>query len=125
MDRVDLENFGIRLNKAGICQVMFVMRFVDVLWSDGTFAERHQTHWQTGRYSKKSATSIQTSLERLSGRLTTVIIAHQQSAIVNAQQVVVLDRGRVVQRGEIGELTRKEGDFRNLMRVDCPATISG
>jgi len=70
-------------------------------------------------------TSIQTSLERLSGRLTTVIIAHQQSAIVNAQQVVVLDRGRVVQRGEIGELTRKEGDFRNLMRVDCPATISG
>ncbi|MCP4787022.1 MAG: ATP-binding cassette domain-containing protein [Fuerstiella sp.] len=63
-------------------------------------------------------TCIQKSLERLSGRLTIVVIAHQQSAIINARQVIVLDRGRVVQQGDFDELASKEGDFRKLMRVD-------
>ena len=68
---------------------------------------------------------IQHSLERLSGRLTMVVIAHQQSAIVNAQQVVVLDGGHIVEQGEFDELASNEGDFRKLMRVDRPDVIFG
>ncbi len=60
---------------------------------------------------------IQQSLERLSGRLTIIVIAHSQSAIVNTQQVVVFEQGRIVNRGTYHDLVQNEGEFRNLLRV--------
>ncbi|MBI5800772.1 MAG: ABC transporter ATP-binding protein [Verrucomicrobia bacterium] len=66
---------------------------------------------------------IQQAIERLHGELTLVIIAHRLSTVQNADQVIVLEHGRVVESGAPGELTRREGGaFRRLMSagLDLP-----
>jgi subfamily B ATP-binding cassette protein MsbA len=57
---------------------------------------------------------IQDVLKRLKGRITIVIIAHRLSTIRNADRVVVLDEGRVVESGSPGELLEREGTFAQL-----------
>ncbi len=49
------------------------------------------------------------ALERLMSGRTSVTIAHRLSTAENADEVVVVDRGRVVQRGPHAELVRQEG----------------
>ena len=59
---------------------------------------------------------IQQAIERLHGELTIVIIAHRLSTVQNADQIIVLDQGRVVESGVPAELARREGGaFRKLM----------
>jgi ABC-type multidrug transport system fused ATPase/permease subunit len=49
------------------------------------------------------------ALERLMSGRTSVTIAHRLSTAENADEVLVVDRGRVVQRGPHAELVRQEG----------------
>lgn len=59
---------------------------------------------------------IQQAIERLHGELTIVIIAHRLSTVQNADQIIVLEQGRVVECGVPAELARREGGaFRKLM----------
>ena len=59
---------------------------------------------------------IQQAIERLHGELTIVIIAHRLSTVQSADQVIVLEQGRVVESGAPAELARREGGtFRRLM----------
>lgn len=58
--------------------------------------------------------SILASLRGLSN-VAIVMIAHSRSAIDNAQQVVVLDNGHIVQRGSPESLAKEAGNFRDLM----------
>ena len=53
--------------------------------------------------------------DRLTGRCTCVLISHRPAMARRADRVVVLDRGRVVQTGEPGELARCEGPFREWL----------
>jgi ATP-binding cassette subfamily B protein len=50
-----------------------------------------------------------------SGR-TVLIIAHRLSTVRNADQIVVLDRGRIVEHGHHNELTRSRGTYFNLVK---------
>ncbi len=45
---------------------------------------------------------------------TSVTIAHRLSTAENADEVVVVDRGRIVQRGPHAELVRQEGVYAGL-----------
>ena len=47
------------------------------------------------------------ALERLMSGRTSVTIAHRLSTAENADEVVVVDRGRIVQRGPHAELVRE------------------
>ena len=47
---------------------------------------------------------------------TVVIVAHRLSTVKNAGQIVVLDKGRVVETGSHEALTRKRGAYYNLVR---------
>jgi ATP-binding cassette subfamily C protein CydCD len=60
--------------------------------------------------------TIQQALDRLQRGRTTLVIAHRLSSVANADQIVVLDRGRLVEEGPPGELmARPNGIYRTLM----------
>jgi ATP-binding cassette subfamily B protein len=57
---------------------------------------------------------VQEALERLSEGRTTIAIAHRLSTVRDADQIVVLDRGRVVEVGAYDELLARGGRFAEL-----------
>jgi ATP-binding cassette subfamily B protein len=59
---------------------------------------------------------IQAALERLMENRTTIAIAHRLSTILRADQILVYDRGRIVERGTHGELQRSGGLYARLYR---------
>jgi ATP-binding cassette, subfamily B, bacterial len=63
---------------------------------------------------------VQGALERLSEGRTTIAIAHRLSTVRDADQIVVLDRGRVVEVGTYDELLVRDGRFAELVAGDQP-----
>ena len=57
---------------------------------------------------------IQAALNRLMEGRTTIAIAHRLSTILRADQILVFDRGRIVERGTHDELLRHEGLYARL-----------
>ena len=47
------------------------------------------------------------SLERIKGKITIIVIAHRLSTIKNADQVIVLDEGEILQKGKFGQLAKE------------------
>ncbi len=61
---------------------------------------------------------VQAALERLSEGRTTIAIAHRLSTVRDADQIVVLDRGRVAERGTHEELLDRGGAYAALVSRD-------
>jgi ATP-binding cassette subfamily B protein len=57
---------------------------------------------------------IQAALQRLMEGRTTIAIAHRLSTILRADQILVMSRGRIVERGTHAELIRQEGLYAKL-----------
>jgi ATP-binding cassette subfamily B protein len=62
---------------------------------------------------------IQRSLDRLAADRTTVVIAHRLSTVKDADAIVVLDGGEVVERGTHGELLAADGLYAKLWGVQA------
>ncbi|WP_454193068.1 ABC transporter ATP-binding protein [Paenibacillus sp. Marseille-Q7038] len=59
---------------------------------------------------------IQDALELLKGRMTIIVIAHRLSTIRNADQVIVMEEGNVIQQGGYQQLSQEsKGTFRQLL----------
>jgi ATP-binding cassette subfamily B protein len=59
---------------------------------------------------------IQAQMRAVSEGRTTLIIAHRLSTIVDADEIVVLDQGRVVERGHHNELLGRNGLYADMWR---------
>ncbi len=62
---------------------------------------------------------IQRSLDRLAADRTTLVIAHRLSTVKDADRIVVLDEGRVVERGTHEDLLAADGLYANLWGVQA------
>src|SRR5271170_3346051 len=65
----------------------------------------------TSALDTKTEREIQASLAEVSAERTTLVIAHRLSTVVDADQILVLDHGRIVERGDHGELLRRQGVY--------------
>ncbi|MEP7316534.1 MAG: ABC transporter ATP-binding protein/permease [Sphingomicrobium sp.] len=68
----------------------------------------------TSALDSRTEEAIQATLDGVVRNRTTIVIAHRLSTIVGADQIVVLDDGRVAERGTHGELLAKGGLYSEL-----------
>jgi ATP-binding cassette subfamily B protein len=59
---------------------------------------------------------IQKSLDEVSANRTTLVIAHRLSTVVGADEIIVLDQGRICERGRHAELLAMEGAYTAMWR---------
>jgi len=71
----------------------------------------------TSALDARSERAIQQELNRLAENRTTLIIAHRLSTIVGADEIVVMDKGRVVERGTHKRLLLLGGAYAQLWRL--------
>ncbi len=62
---------------------------------------------------------IREALERLMQGRTSFVIAHRIQSVMNADLILVLDRGRIVQRGTHAELLAQEGTYRRIYEMQA------
>jgi ATP-binding cassette, subfamily B, bacterial len=71
----------------------------------------------TAHLDSESEVAVQRALDRAMEGRTSVVIAHRLSTIRNADLIIVVDRGRIVQRGRHDELMRAGGLYTELYRT--------
>jgi subfamily B ATP-binding cassette protein MsbA len=71
----------------------------------------------TSALDTQSEVLVQQAIERLLTGRTALVIAHRLSTIQNANKIIVLDQGRVVQEGLHNELVAKDGLYQKLYNM--------
>ncbi len=68
----------------------------------------------TSHLDSQSEALIQEALEKIMHNRTSIVIAHRLSTILRADQILVIDRGRIIEHGTHGELIEQAGLYAQL-----------
>ncbi|MEA2999779.1 MAG: ATP-binding cassette, subfamily heavy metal transporter [Sphingomonadales bacterium] len=68
----------------------------------------------TSALDSRTEAAIQETLSGVAARRTSIVIAHRLSTVVDADQIVVLNEGRVAERGTHAQLLRKNGLYADM-----------
>jgi len=68
----------------------------------------------TSALDSRAEKAIQAELERISEGRTTLVIAHRLSTVMDADQILVLQNGRIVERGTHKQLLDAQGDYARM-----------
>ena len=71
----------------------------------------------TSSLDSKSEKLVQEALKKLMHNKTSIVIAHRLSTVKNAQNIVVLDKGKVIEQGTHYDLIKKKGVYNNLISL--------
>ncbi|MGM5629809.1 ABC transporter ATP-binding protein [Apibacter raozihei] len=69
----------------------------------------------TSALDTQSERLVQEALDNLMTNRTSLVIAHRLSTIINADLIVVMERGKVIEQGTHQELLEKNGTYKNLI----------
>jgi ATP-binding cassette subfamily B protein len=79
----------------------------------------------TSHLDSETESLIQETLKRVMAGRTSIVIAHRLSTILAADLILVLDRGRVVERGKHAQLLDLGGLYANLYRTQFQRVSAG
>jgi ATP-binding cassette subfamily B protein len=79
----------------------------------------------TSALDSRTEQAIQAELMRLAQNRTTLLIAHRLSTVVHADQILVMDHGRIVERGTHAELMRARGRYAEMWDIQARAAAKG
>ncbi len=71
----------------------------------------------TSALDAQSERAVQQALERLMQGRTTLVIAHRLSTVMDADEILVLDGGSVVERGSHAALLARNGRYASMWRL--------
>ncbi|MFI0986968.1 ABC transporter ATP-binding protein [Streptomyces exfoliatus] len=79
----------------------------------------------TSALDTRTELAVQRAIDALSAGRTTITIAHRLSTVRDADQIVVLDAGRIAERGTHEELLARDGRYAALLRRDAHGAVTG
>jgi ATP-binding cassette subfamily B protein len=71
----------------------------------------------TSALDSKSEQAIQAELDRIAVGRTTLVIAHRLSTVMDADEILVMDGGRIVERGDHRTLVARDGHYAQMWRL--------
>ncbi len=60
---------------------------------------------------------VQDAIQKLMQNRTSIVIAHRLSTIQNADEIIVLDKGKIIERGKHDELLEQNGQYAKLVKM--------
>ena len=67
---------------------------------------------------------MQAALAELAGKRTVIVIAHRLATVRNADRIIVMDQGRIVDQGRHDQLIARDGLYARLARLQFDAAAA-